>query len=183
MNDPTLIGPCAEYEHEIVDLQDGELPAGRARVVSAHLESCGRCRDWAGELAALDAQLSAALPRPALSSEFDVRLRERIASLAAPARRNELRSRLEFEHDSLLNALRRSARRRAALEAVAAAAATLGLLVALRALLTQGGGWPPVLGEGPDRWLAFGTIGVAISAAGLAWSALRNRGFSLPWLP
>ncbi len=23
MNDPTLIGPCAEYEHEIVDLQDG----------------------------------------------------------------------------------------------------------------------------------------------------------------
>lgn len=182
MNDPTLIGPCAEYEHEIVDLQDGELPAGRARAVAAHLDACARCRAWAEELAALDARLAAALPRPALSPEFDARLHARIASLAAPARRGELRSRLEREHDSMLDALRRGARRRAALEAAAAAAATLGLLVAFRGLLAQPGSWLPSLGEGPDRWLAFGTIGVAVAAAGLAWSVARSRGVDLSWL-
>jgi anti-sigma factor RsiW len=182
MNDPTLIGPCADYEHEIVDLQDGELPAGRARAVAAHLDSCARCRAWAGELAALDAGLAAALPRPALSPEFDLRLRERIDSLAAPARRGELRSRLEREHDSMIDALRRAARRRATLEAVAAAAATLGLLAAFRGWLTQAGGWLPSLGEGPDRWLVFGTIGVAISVAGLACSVARNRGVDFSWL-
>jgi len=119
MNDPTLIGPCAEYEYEIVDLQDGGLPAGRARAVLAHLDGCPRCRAWAAELAALDTRLAATLPRPALSPDFDARLRERIDSLAVPARRGELRSRLEREHDSMLDALRRGARRRAALEAIA----------------------------------------------------------------
>ena len=182
MNDPTLIGPCAEYEYEIVDLHDGGLPAGRAHAVLAHLDGCPRCRAWADELAALDTGLAATLPRPALSQDFDARLRERIDSLVAPARRGELRSRLEREHDSMLDALRRGARRRAALEAVAAAAATLGLLAAFRGLLTQAGGWLPSLGEGPDRWLVFGTIGVAISAAGLAWAVARNRGVDLSWL-
>jgi anti-sigma factor RsiW len=182
MNDPTLIGPCAEYEHDIVDLQDGDLAAERARMVSAHLETCMRCRAWAEELAAFDTRLAAALPRLALSADFDARLRERIAALTAPARLGELRSRLEREHDSILDALRRGARRRAALEAVAAAAATLGLLAAARGLLAHAGGWLPSLGEGPDRWLALGTLGVAISAAGLAWSVARSRGVDLSWL-
>ena len=30
MNDPTLIGPCADYEHELVELHDGGLPPERA---------------------------------------------------------------------------------------------------------------------------------------------------------
>jgi anti-sigma factor RsiW len=182
MNDPTLTGPCAEYEHEIVDLHDGELPAGRARAVSSHLEGCARCRAWAGEVAALDARLAAALPRPVLSPDFDARLRERIASLATPVRRPELRSRLEQEHDALVDALRRSARRRAVLGAVATAAATLALLATARGLLAQAGDWLPSLADGSDQWLAFGTVGVAISAVGLAWSVARSRGVDLSWL-
>jgi anti-sigma factor RsiW len=180
MNDPTLIGPCAEYEHEIVDLQDGELPAGRARVVAAHLEACTRCRDWAAELATLDARLAAALPRPALSPEFDARLRERIASLAAPAA-GELRSRLEREHDSVVESLRRIARRRAVLGAAGTAAVALGLFAAARELLVPGAGWLPAPGEGPETWVAFGAVGAAIAVAALVWSAAQNGMAGLTW--
>ena len=174
MNDPTLIGPCAEYEYEIVDLQDGGLPAGRARTVLAHLDGCPRCRAWAAELAALDTGLAATLPRPALSPDFDARLRERIASLSALNGRSELRTRLEREHDSLVESLRRGARRRAGLGAVGSSAVALGLLDAARTLLAPRADLLPLLGEGPERWIALGTVGAAIALAALAWSVSRG---------
>jgi anti-sigma factor RsiW len=174
MNDPTLIGPCAEYEYEIVDLQDGGLLAGRARAVLAHLDGCPRCRAWADELAALDAGLAATLPRPALSPDFDARLRERIESLVAPARRGELRSRLEQEHDSLIESLRRAARRRAVLGAIGSAAATLSVFAAAPELLAKAGGLLPAFGEGADRWMQLGGLGAAIAIAAIAWSAVRG---------
>ncbi len=37
MNDPTLIGPCADYEHDLLDLHDGALPPVRAGIVRDHL--------------------------------------------------------------------------------------------------------------------------------------------------
>lgn len=174
MNDPTLIGPCADYEHDIVDLQDGELPAARVRVVSAHLDGCARCRDWAAELAALDTRLASALPRPALSPQFDARLRARIDSLAAPARRGELRSRLEQEHDSIIESLRRAARRRAVLGAIGSAAATFSVFATAPELLAKAGGLLPAFGEGADRWMQLGGLGAAIAIAAIAWSAVRG---------
>lgn len=182
MNDPTLIGPCADLEHELVELHDGELPPERARTVRQHIEQCARCRSWAAEFAALDATLAAELPRLALSPGFDARLRERLSALAAPATRGELRARLEREHDSLVESLRAVTRRRALLGAVGSAAATLGVLLAARSLLAQGAAWLPSLGEGPERWVAMGGMGAAIALVAIAWSVVRHGvpGFGWP---
>jgi anti-sigma factor RsiW len=182
MNDPTLIGPCADYEPDLVELHDGELAPERARTVRLHVQQCLRCRSWIAEFAALDARLAQELPRPALSPAFDARLRERLSTLAAPTSRSELRSRLELEHDSLIASLRRLTWRQGLLGAVGSSAATLGVLAAARHWLAQNAGWMSLPGEGPERWVAMGTIGVAIAVAALAWSSTR-RGFAgLGWL-
>ncbi len=110
MNDPTLIGPCADYEHDLVELHDGALPPERASVVRLHVAQCARCRDWAQAFASLDARLAVDLPQPRLSADFDARLHERLAALARPVVRGDLRDVIEREHDSLVDSLRRGHR-------------------------------------------------------------------------
>jgi len=68
MNDPTLIGPCADYEHDLVDLHDGTLPPARAGIVHDHLGHCARCQSWLTEFTALDVRLAGELPRVLVSS-------------------------------------------------------------------------------------------------------------------
>lgn len=182
MNDPTMIGPCADYEHDLVELHDGELAPERARVVRLHVQQCLRCRSWAAEFATLDARLVAELPRPALSPGFDERLHRRLSTLTAPVSRGEIRSRLELEHDSLIASLRRLTWRRGVLGAIGSAAATLGVLVAAKGLLAQSAGWMSLLGEGPERWVEMGGMGAAIAVAALAWSAVRRGVVGLGWL-
>lgn len=182
MNDPTFIGPCADYEHELVELSDGELSPERARIVRLHMQQCLRCRSWAAEFAALDARLAAELPRPALSPDFESRLRERLSTLTAPASRGELRARIELEHDSLIESLRKVTWRRGLLGAIGSAAATLGVLAAAKGLLAQGPGWMSLLGEGPERWVGMGAMGAAIAVAALAWSASRRGIAGVGWL-
>ena len=46
MIDTTLIGPCTDYEHDLVDLHDGALAPEQARIVRLHVEHCARCRAW-----------------------------------------------------------------------------------------------------------------------------------------
>ncbi len=174
MNDPTLIGPCADYEYDLVELHDGELTPERARIVRLHVQQCLRCRSWAAQFAALDSRLTEEFPRPELSPDFDARLRQRLATLSAPASRGELRSRIELEYDSLIASLRSFTWRKGVLGAVGSATATLGVLAAARGLLAQGTSWMSLLGEGPERWVAMGTIGSAIAVATLAWSATRR---------
>ncbi len=174
MNDPTLIGPCADYEHDLVDLHDGTLAPDRAGVVRRHLEAWPRCRDWQAEFAVLEARLAAELPRPELSLTFDAKLQQRLAALARPPVRSNLRAALEHEHDSLIDTLRRGARRRAVLGALGSAAVTLCVLAAARGLLAQGVGLLPSVAEGPERWLMLGIVGVAMAVAALGWSAGRN---------
>jgi len=177
MKDPTLIGPCADYEHELVELNDGALPVERSRIVQLHLDECARCRAWAADLAALDARLAAGLPQPALSAQFDSRLRERIAALSRPATRGDLRAQLEHEHDSLIGALERAARRRAVLGAAASVTATLCVLGAVRDVLAQHAAQlHAVLG---GAWLVPGTIGVLVAVGALAWA---TRADTLPML-
>jgi len=174
MNNPILTGPCAGYEHDLVELNDGALAPERASRVRLHVEHCARCRAWAGEFAALDARLAAELPRPQLSPAFDAQLRHRLASLSRPAVRGDQRAALQREHDSLIDALQRGARRRAVLGAVGSAASTLCALVAARSLLAQNAvllAWVP---EGPERWILLGAIGVAVAIGGLAWSTART---------
>lgn len=179
MNDPTLIGPCADYEHDLVDLHDGELRPERAAIVRLHLERCARCSAWAAGFATIDARLAAVITAPALSHGFDARLRERLASLRGPADSGDLRTRLEREHAALLQSLRSGARLRAVLGAAGSVATTLGVLLASRRFLEQGMSLLPKLTEGPGQLMFLGTTAAVIAAAALAWSISRG-GLLLP---
>jgi anti-sigma factor RsiW len=168
MNDPTLIGACADYEHDLVDLHDGAVPPERAGMVRDHLAHCARCQSWLVEFRALDARLAGELPQPQLSPDFDARLQER----RAPAR-GDLRTRVEREREALLGGLRSTARRRAVLGATGVAMATLCVLATARGLLASGVVAMPQGLEGFERLMALGTVGAVIGAAALAWSAAR----------
>ncbi|HUJ23702.1 MAG TPA: zf-HC2 domain-containing protein [Bryobacteraceae bacterium] len=50
---------CAEYELLIALYVEGDLPAGEADAIEAHLESCHRCREVAAELGESQAALKA----------------------------------------------------------------------------------------------------------------------------
>jgi anti-sigma factor RsiW len=177
MNDPTLIGPCADYEHDLVELTDGALSAERAGTVRAHLAQCARCQAWVDGFAALDARLAAALPEPTLSPQFDARLRERIATLSRPATRGDLRARLEREHDALVGTLQQAARRRAVLGAAGSVAASLCMLAAMRDVLAQHAAQLQAVAGG--AWLVPGALGALVVVGALAWSA---REYMLPSL-
>lgn len=179
MNDPTLIGPCADYEHDLVELHDGALPPERARAVRVHVEHCARCRDWSQAFAALDARLVADLPQPLLSADFDARLHERLTALTRPDVRGDLRNAVEREHDSLVDNLRRRARRNALLGAIGSVTAAVCVFIAARDLLREMSGVLATVPGGTEPWMMFGVVGVAVAIAGLAWSAARN-GLPLP---
>jgi len=181
MNDPTLIGPCADYEHDLVELHDGDLPPERASVVRLHVAQCARCRDWTQAFAALDARLAAELPRPVLTAHFEARLQDRLAALSRPAARGDLNGALEHEHDALLAALRRGARRNALLGAIGWATAMACAFLAARDLLPEMRGALASVPAGTEPWMVFGVVGVAVAIAGLAWSGVRG-GLPLPGL-
>jgi anti-sigma factor RsiW len=175
MNDPTLIGPCADHEHDLVDLHDGTLPPERAHAVRLHLGQCARCSTWAQAFAALDARLATVLPQPQLSADFDARLRERLAALTQPDVRGDLRSAVEREHESLVQGLRRGARRNALLGAIGWATATACLFLMARDLLRESSGVLATVPAGTEPWMVFGVVGVAVAIAGLAWSGVRGN--------
>ena len=181
MNDPTLIGPCAEYEHDLVEFLDGTLAAERRHVVGRHVETCGRCRAWQAEFAALDARLAASLPRPALSAEFERLLRERLVARAQAVVRPELRAAADHEHRQQLDAMLSSARRRGLLDAIASAAVTACILVTARGHLDRLGGLHEVL-AGPQSTTVLGGIGAAVALATLVWSVARGN-VQLPGWP
>jgi hypothetical protein len=181
MNDPTLIGPCADYEHDLVELHDDTLAPDRVQVVRLHVAQCARCRDWAQAFASLDARLATDLPRPELSADFDARLRERLAALSRPAARPDLRGALEYEHDALLAALRRGAGRNALLGAIGWATAMTCAFLAARDLMPEMSGMLATVPGGTEPWMVFGAVGVAVAVGGLAWSAVRG-GLPVPGL-
>jgi anti-sigma factor RsiW len=181
MNDPTLIGPCADYEHDLVDLHDGDLPPERARAVRLHVGHCARCSDWAQAFAAVDARLAADLPQPRLSADFDARLHDRLAALTRPVVRGDLRGAIERDHDSLVDSLRRGARRSALLGAIGSATAMACVFVMARDLLRETSGVLATAPGGTEPWMVFSVVGIAVAIAGLGWSTLRG-GTPLPGL-
>jgi anti-sigma factor RsiW len=174
MNEMSLNGPCADYEHDLVELVEGSLGPERARVIRLHVESCARCRAWQAEFAAFDAGLAAALPGPALSADFERRLQARIAVLAQPVNRTDLRARADREHERLVEALRRGARRHALLDGIGSAAIAICVLAVARGLLEQADAMQ-LLFAGPQRMVILGGIGTAVALAALAWTAVRSR--------
>jgi anti-sigma factor RsiW len=181
MNDPTLIGPCADYEHDLVDLHDGALPPEQARHLRLHLERCERCSAWAAGFAAIDARLAASIAAPALSPGFDARLRERIASLRGTPDAARLRAGFEREYAERVRSLRSGARLEAVLGAAASVATTLGLLTAAPRLLEPGLGALPALIGGFGHLATLGTLAAAIAVAALGWTVVRG-GLPLPGL-
>jgi len=173
MNDPNWLPPCAEFEHEIVELDEGSLAPERARAVRAHLESCARCRDWAAAFAQLDAGLEAALPRPSLSPDFETRLQERLAAETRRTPGGELRTSADAEYRRMLEGLRSQARRNALLAGAAAVAAVIGALVVMPAVWPVAGASLAALD--PVRLAtASAAVGAAIALAALGWSALQG---------
>jgi anti-sigma factor RsiW len=172
MNEMSFTGPCADYEHDLVELLEGSLGPERTRVIRLHVESCARCRAWQTEFAAFDAGLAAALPSLALSSDFERRLQARIA--AQPTSRSYLRARADREHERLVEALRRGARRHALLDGIGSAAIAICVLAVARGLLEQADALQLLL-EGPQRMVILGGIGTAVALAALAWTAVRSR--------
>jgi hypothetical protein len=174
MNEMSLTGPCADYEHDLVELLEGSLSPERARVIHLHVESCARCRAWQAEFAAFDAGLAAALPSPTLSADFERRLQARIAALAQPVNRSDLRARTDREHERLVEALRRGARRHALLDGIGSAAIAICVLAIARGLLEQADAMQLLL-AGPQRMVILGGIGTAVALAALVWTAVRSR--------
>jgi anti-sigma factor RsiW len=173
MNDINDAGPCAGYEHLIVELQEGTLGAEDVRAVRSHLSLCPRCRAWQSRFIALDAQLAEALPRPALSQEFAATLRLRIAAETRRSSQGDLRTAADDEYRRMVAGLRQGSQRNAFLGAVAAVIGTACALVALRFILPEASALLPSL-SGQEREVAFGLLGASVALAALAWSGARG---------
>jgi anti-sigma factor RsiW len=177
MNDSDLayasLGPCEEYEFDLVELVDGALTGDRAAHVQRHLEGCGRCRAFVTEVRAIDASLASTLPRVELSADFEARLHGRIAQLSCAVPKEAARAAAEAEFRAGLHELRRSFTRRAALLTVGcvAAAAVLASILEKYApsLLSLADGLTAL--NGP---MGLGVAGVAV-AAGLLMPRLLQR--------
>ena len=145
------LGPCADYEFDLVELHEGSLEAGRAGAVQHHMAHCARCRAYASALGELDAALADALPRPALSPDFDARLREQIAELTQVPDRTAARAAAEREHAWLLQNLGRGLSWRTVLNAAALGSVVGGVIVGLDAVA-------------PGLLQSFGLVGAGMSA-------------------
>jgi len=173
MNDNNLPGPCAGYEFEFVELHEGALGPNEAARVRSHLEGCARCRDWQSQYAALDATLARELPRPRLSADFGAILRERLAGIADPATRRDLRSAAEREHDWMLRDLRRAARRRAIIGGIAGATVATAAVAVAYAIGPEAASLVRAFDAGNGRAM-FSALGAAAVIGSLAWSASRG---------
>src|SRR5450432_3263380 len=100
---------CEEFENQISDYLENQLPpADRARV-AAHLAGCADCRAFAQQLEQLDAQLLRAVKTRALSADFKARLQQRVQMtvVLSEAERAERKRQLQAEYEAGLARLNR----------------------------------------------------------------------------
>jgi len=173
MNTSMHAGPCADYEHEIVELAEGSLAPERARVIRLHVESCARCRAWQSAFASIDAGLEKALPRPALSAGFAARLESRLATETRLGGRADLRTSAERDLRRTLEALRRGTWFSAIVGATTVVGTCTAGLLLVRGLAPE---TAPLFAAfaGPERATAFVALGAVVALGALAWSASRG---------
>jgi anti-sigma factor RsiW len=173
MNTSMHAGPCADYEHEIVELAEGALAPEKARAVRLHVASCARCRAWQSAFADLDAELGQALPRPALSADFAARLQSRLAAVTRSNGRADLRTSADDEYRQTLETLRRGTWFQAIVGAITVVGICTAGLLLVRGVAPEAG---PVLAvfAGPERDAALVTLGAIVALGTLAWSATRG---------
>jgi anti-sigma factor RsiW len=179
-NDIALaLGPCADYEFDLVEIREGTLEPDRAGTVQRHMAQCARCRAYAATLDQLDASLADALPRPALSPDFDTRLREQIAELTRMPNRTAALAAAEREHEWMLRNLGRGLSWRTVLNAAALGSVVGGLVVGLDSVvpgLQQSLG---LAGPGMSAPVTFSiAIGVVFAVCGAVF-ARRPAGGSI----
>jgi anti-sigma factor RsiW len=173
------LGPCPDYEFELIELQEGSLEPGRADTVRHHLAQCSRCRAYALAFGELDAVLAGTLPRFALSPEFDARLRERIAELTKIPNRKAALAAAEREYASMRRNLGRGLGWRTVLNAAALGSVVGGVVVGFDAVapgLLQSYG---LVGPATSVTLTFSIVLGAVFAACGAVFARRPGGGSI----
>ena len=175
------IGPCKDFEFDLVEYVDGACAPDRRTTIERHLETCARCRAFARGMVAVTESLALALPRVELSPGFDARLQQRIAELGGgPTSKEAARVRADREYRGALAGLRRGLGWRAALNAIASASVCGGLVTAGASLL-------PRLQQALDvAQVAPEALGAGLVAAGLvaglaaARALARQPGPGLP---
>jgi anti-sigma factor RsiW len=125
------LGPCADYEFDLVELSEHTLAPDRVRQLQDHVAHCARCRAYLAELSALDVALATTLPAPQLPADFDARLAQRIAALQRSPDRAAALAAAEREHQQLRHALGRALDWRTVLNGAAFGAVAGGALLAL----------------------------------------------------
>jgi anti-sigma factor RsiW len=171
------LGPCEDYEFELVEFVDGASARERRAAIERHLETCGRCRAFVREMIGVTESLALALPRVELSPDFDARLHARIAGLAAAASKDVARARADREYRGALASLRRGLTWRASLNAIASASVCGGLVVAGATLMPRLQQALDVAHVGPEA-LSLGIGAVGLVAGLVAALGLARR----PWL-
>jgi anti-sigma factor RsiW len=174
------LGPCAEFEHDLIERSEGGLEPARAGGMQQHLQRCGRCRAYAAALADLDSALAAALPRPQLSPGFDDRLQARLAELRRTPDRAAALAAAERDHERILRGLGRGFGWRTALNAVATAAAAGGVVLGLHAFAPQLLQDSGLLPQGLSASTAFSLVlGVACLIGGFGFARQSTGGPAL----
>lgn len=172
------LGPCEDYEFDLVEWIDGALAPERAHVVQRHLDGCARCRAFERQMRAIDASLDATLPRVQLSTDFDARLQARIAKLAVARNPDAARARVEQDYRGAMAALRRGLAWRTTMTAVAlasvAGSVTVGVMTALPQVSHALG-----LGLSLGQAWSFGVGAIAVAGGVVAARAVRGGGSSL----
>jgi len=69
---------CPEYDEDLSALLDGELAAGRAEEVRAHVAACARCAARLAAFARVDSTLSRSASAQRMPAGLEARLRQRI---------------------------------------------------------------------------------------------------------
>jgi len=72
---------CIEFENQIPDYLEKQLPPAAQSRVAAHLAGCAACRAFARQLDQLDAALARTVKAPTLPPEFRARLQQRIQTI------------------------------------------------------------------------------------------------------
>jgi len=172
------LGPCEEYEFEVVEWIDGALPPERAQLVHRHLEGCARCRAFEAEMRTIDASLHTALPQLRLSADFDARLHARIAVLAQARNPEVARRRAEQEYRGAMSALRRGLAWRTTLNALATATVVGSVAVGVMTALPQIS-YALGLGLSLEQAWSFGVGAIALTAGIVAAGGTRSGTTSL----
>jgi anti-sigma factor RsiW len=166
---------CEDIENKILDYQENQLSPAQRKAVEIHLAGCADCRTFARQLQQLDTAFSARMIIPALSTDFNRRLQERIQAIPtglSEAQRAERKRQLQDEYEAGIARIRRGSFRMGSVLKYllwpALAVAAGWLVWCLTSQMTAHFNARSLGGLNPDLlpWLAASAAFLAIALAG-----------------